>query len=106
MSVGSSLTLAGEMTIYQAAELKPKLLAALSCGANAIDIDLDAVTEIDSAGIQLLLAARSAIEASGGTLTVAARSAAVQEVFDLFGVADRFADPRLTDMQPSRGQPT
>ena len=44
----------GDMTIYHAAESKPILLRALD-EATDLDIDLSAVSEIDSAGLQLLL---------------------------------------------------
>jgi ABC-type transporter Mla MlaB component len=45
------------MTIYQATELKTLLINKLS-GASALDIDLSAVSEIDTTGLQLLIALR------------------------------------------------
>ena len=51
------LAVEGEMTIYRAAELKPALLDAVRAH-EAPALDLSAVTEFDSAGLQLLLVAR------------------------------------------------
>ena len=52
------LPIEGEMTIYRAAELKQTLLNALN-GATSLEVDLHGVTEIDSAGIQLLMLAKA-----------------------------------------------
>lgn len=46
----------GELTIYTAAELKEKITKLLT--AEAVEIDLGQVSEIDSAGLQLLLLAQ------------------------------------------------
>ncbi|WP_428240287.1 STAS domain-containing protein [Gynuella sp.] len=46
--------ISGEMTIYTILELKEKI-AAMLADAHNITLDLSAVNEIDSAGIQLLL---------------------------------------------------
>jgi anti-anti-sigma factor len=51
------LEVEGELTIYVAAELKEKIGALLS-GDAAIEIDLAKVSEIDTAGLQLLLLAQ------------------------------------------------
>jgi anti-anti-sigma factor len=50
-----NLRINGGMTIYQAAELKMLLLNELSNVAT-LEIDLSAVSEIDTTGLQLLLA--------------------------------------------------
>lgn len=49
--------LAGEFTILAAAELRERLLAALAA-ADEIEVDLSRVSEIDSAGVQLMVAAK------------------------------------------------
>ena len=51
------LAVEGEMTIYRAAELHPALRDAVRT-QDAPALDLSAVTEFDSAGVQLLLVAR------------------------------------------------
>lgn len=85
----TTLGLDGELTIYRAAELKAQLLEALE-GAGALEVDLSGVTEIDSAGVQLLLLARRHAQSLGRELTLRAPSAAVLEVFELLDLAAYF----------------
>lgn len=82
---GAALAVEGEMTIYRAAELQPLLLDAVRAHA-APALDLSAVTEFDSAGLQLLLAARRLAASLGKTLRVVAASPAVADVFALLGL--------------------
>jgi anti-anti-sigma factor len=86
------LQIDGDMTIYQADELKQKLLGTLAGPAAAVQVDLHNVSEIDTAGVQLLIAAKHAATALGKTLTVTACSKAVTEVLELFGLVSFFAD--------------
>lgn len=79
------LAVEGELTIYRAAELKPALLEAVRT-ADAPALDLSAVTEFDSAGLQLLLVARREAQRLGKPLQVAGASPAVREVFALLGI--------------------
>ena len=61
------------------------------------EIDLSAVTEIDTAGVQLLmLAKRTALEAKR-ELRLVGHSAAVIEVFELLNVAAYFGDHLVMD---------
>ncbi|HJV82004.1 STAS domain-containing protein [Noviherbaspirillum sp.] len=80
------------MTIYRANELKQSLLAAIR-EAPVLEIDLSAVTEIDTAGVQLLMLARKAAQANGHALRMVAHSAAVVEAFELLNLAAYFGDP-------------
>ena len=75
----------GEMTIYRAAELKPALLEAVRAH-EAPALDLSAVTEFDSAGLQLLLVGRQEAARLGKHLAVSAASSAVRDVFALLGM--------------------
>jgi anti-anti-sigma factor len=83
------LRIDGEMTIFRAAELKPLLLATPAPTA----VDLSEVTEIDSAGLQLLLVARREALAQQREFHLVAPSRAVVdllallELSALFGVA-------------------
>jgi anti-sigma B factor antagonist len=61
----SAVDLDGELTIYTAAEQCPTLLAALETGAT-IRVGLAGVTEMDTAGLQILLAVRREAERLGG----------------------------------------
>jgi anti-anti-sigma factor len=91
-SAATALQIDGDMTIYQADELKQKLLGSLAGPATGLQVDLHNVGEIDSAGVQLLIAAKHAATAVGKTLTLTACSNAVTEVLELFGLVSFFAD--------------
>lgn len=87
------LRLAGELTIYAAAELQPQLVAALDAGGD-MDLDLDAVTEMDSAGFQQLEFLRRECRLLGRHLRVTACSDAARDVLQMFGTAPAYApDP-------------
>ena len=92
--LSTPLCLAGELTIYRATEWRSCLQAALAGLAEgaALDIDLSAVTEMDSAGVQLLMAARKSAQAAGGALRLVGHSAAVREVFAAMDLDGFFAD--------------
>lgn len=79
----------GELTINTAAELLPQITAEPGLD----EIDLSAVTELDSAGLQLLMLAKKLATAHGRELQLVAHSAAVVEVFELLNVAAQFGDP-------------
>lgn len=83
------LRLAGEMSIFQAAELKSQLLD----DPRPQVIDLSGVTEIDSAGIQLLMQARKMAQVSKTDFQLVALSAEVTAVFDLLRLHALFAAP-------------
>jgi anti-anti-sigma factor len=75
----------GEMTIYRALELKEILQGALKGGAG-LELDLSNVTELDTAGLQLLMAAQK----SAPQFRIAAVSEAVAEVFATFDLGAHF----------------
>ncbi len=90
MSAVKRLVLEGELTIYGAAELQARLVAALADAPEGLEIDLADVTELDSAGVQLLMATQRAARVSGRTLTFHAPSDAVRDVIELFDLAAFF----------------
>ena len=79
----------GELTINTAADLLPQF----SADPGPDEIDLSAVTELDSAGLQLLMLAKKLAAAQGRELHLVAHSAPVIEVFELLNVAAHFGDP-------------
>lgn len=81
----SALAVEGELSIYRAAELKAALLDALAAG-EALELDLSKVTEMDSAGVQLVLLAAREAKAAGRRFGIAARSPQVDEVLQLCGL--------------------
>ncbi len=86
------LALGPELTIYHAAEQRTALLAALAAHPEGLALDLGEVAEIDSAGVQLLLAAHREGQLRQQPLRLARTSTAVDEVFALMGLSDFFAD--------------
>jgi anti-sigma B factor antagonist len=86
------LRIDGDMTIYRALELKQTLLDAVQTHAK-VELDLSAITEIDTAGVQLLMLAKRAAQAAGRELRLVGHSPAVVEVFQLFDLAAFFGDP-------------
>lgn len=88
----SVVCIEGEMTIYQAEQLKQTLLDALD-RASVLEINLAAVTELDTAGVQLLLLTKKTARARQKELRLAAHSEAVVEVFELIDLVPYFGDP-------------
>lgn len=87
-------TIEGEMTIYNALELKDRLLAPLDQYAH-MEIDLAGVSEIDSAGLQLLVMAKNEAKVRGKNLSISGHSPAVLEALDLCNLESFFGDPVL-----------
>ncbi|WP_312243427.1 STAS domain-containing protein [Stutzerimonas nitrititolerans] len=85
-------SLAGELCVFHAAELKPRLLA-LATGAGEQEIDLAQVSEVDTAGVQLLLLARREAAGAGGRLRYVNHSAPVLEALMLLNLAAELGDP-------------
>lgn len=87
------LACVGPLTIYEAPARKREFLEALDT-ADILEIDLSAVEEMDSAGLQLLLLAVREANRSRRTLTLAGASPAATEVLDRYGLRDIVAAPR------------
>jgi anti-anti-sigma factor len=80
-----ALALQGELTISQAAALHAQLLEAVAAGVQ--QLDLGGITECDSAGVQLLLAARHSVAArQGRTLRLAPVSEPVRATLQRYGL--------------------
>lgn len=90
----ATLRIEGELTIYRAAELKDVLLEALKA-RRALEVDLSEVSEIDTAGVQLLMMAKQAAREQGAELHLVRHSPAVLDVFELLDLAAHFGDPLL-----------
>ncbi len=97
------LRIEGEMTIYQAAEQKQTLLAALE-QAEELEVDLAAVTELDTAGVQILILAKKQALATQRKLRLVAHSSAVQEVLELLNLAAYFGDPLVISSPSAAGR--
>jgi anti-sigma B factor antagonist len=90
----SHLHIEGEMSIYTAAELKAQLLPHLGLPGE-LEINLSQVSELDGAGLQLLILAKREATRLGVTLRLAWHSRAVLDVFDLCNLAAFFGDPLI-----------
>ncbi len=88
------LVIDGEMTIYTALEMKAQLLQHLA-KAKELEVDLAQVTEIDSAGLQLLILLKRETAKRNAVLRLSAHSPAVTDVIDTLNLAAYFGDPIL-----------
>lgn len=88
------IAIADDMTIYNAVDQKQQLIDAL-LAHQELEIDLSAVAEIDTAGIQLLILLKREARRLDKRITIVAHSQAVREVVDFFNLAAEFGDPML-----------
>ena len=93
MSAPTVLKVEGELTIFRAAELKPLFLET----PELTEMDLSAVTELDTAGLQLLMLAKRTALAQGRELQFTGHSPAVLDVLALLNVAADLGDQTMTD---------
>ena len=85
------LSLAGTLTIAEAAETRSSLMAQLRTAApevREVRLDLRAVPEIDSSGIQLLVSASRTLQSQGRQTFLQSSSGAVRTVSLALGAAD------------------
>lgn len=87
ISTDGELRIDGEMTIYRASELAQTLFAAIRAHGGDVHLNLSAVTEFDTAGLQLVLMARRLAESDGHRLDVLQPSECVLEVLNLCNVS-------------------
>ncbi|MRW87428.1 STAS domain-containing protein [Pseudoduganella sp. FT26W] len=88
------ISLDGEMTIYRAADLKLSVLEALR-KTRVLEIDLSGVTELDTAGLQVLMLAKQAAAADQRELRLLQHSPAVVEIFEMLDLVAFFGDAVL-----------
>src|SRR5690242_19599048 len=89
--VEGRLQISGEMTIYTCETLASEVLAALEGYPGSAGLDLGQITEIDTAGLQLLLLARMRARTLGSELTITNASVAVAEVLEMCGLTGLLA---------------
>ena len=99
MSDSNTLRIEGELTIFRAMELKPAVLAT----PPVTKIDLSGVTDLDSAGLQLLMLAKKTARAQKRDVTLVGHSPAVLEVFELLNEAAYDGDHLEMDSRASTG---
>jgi anti-anti-sigma factor len=84
----------GEMTIYRAADLKVTVLEALR-KTRALEIDLSGITELDTAGLQVLMLAKQTAAAERRELRLLRHSPAVMEILEMLDLVAFFGDAVL-----------
>jgi anti-sigma B factor antagonist len=82
----------GNMTIYEAAADKLVLLDALAKPGD-VEIDLSAVSEMDTAGLQLLILAERESLKAGKRLSIVGHSESSLDVLDRYNLVSYFGDP-------------
>jgi len=87
------LKIDGELTIFRAMELKPVIMATPPVDV----IDLSGVTDLDTAGVQLLMLAKKTALAQQHDIQLTGHSPAVIDVFELLNVAAYFGDHMVMD---------
>lgn len=88
------LALSGELTIFTAAQARQEILAHQTAHPD-LQLDLAGVTELDTAGVQLLAWLKREAVRRGAALVFRHHSAPVMEVLDLLKVTQAFGDPML-----------
>lgn len=86
---GCTLSVVGELNIYQAAELMPQIRASLP-NDQPLFLELSQVDEIDAAGLQMLVAIRTHALAHGLSCVVTSQSDAVMALLELADMAGLF----------------
>lgn len=95
-STSCHLRLEGELTIFTAIDTKRRLLAPL-LHCQQIDVDLSQVSDIDSAGLQLMLLAKREATAKGKNICFVAHGPAVQKALELCQLTSYFGYPAVMD---------
>ena len=88
----------GELSIYTVAALRQQLIDALEA-ATEVDVDLSEVGEMDSAGMQLMVAAKREAALRHKTLRFSGHSPAVFDVLELCKLSGHLGDPLLIRSQ-------
>lgn len=94
------LDLTGELTIYEAAATKERLLAPLA-EVSELEMNLADVSEIDTAGVQLLILTKQEAVATGKSLRLTGHSRPVVELLELYGLDAWFGDPLVLPAETS-----
>jgi anti-sigma B factor antagonist len=92
MSASQLLKLVEDLTIYHALSQKQTLLDALAA-TDKLDLDLSQVSEMDTAGLQLLILLKKEAQRAGKRVSIVAHSQAVSTLIDFCNMAADFGDP-------------
>jgi len=99
-----TLVVDGAMTIDRATELRQRFVHAMA-GADTLRLQLANVTDIDTTGVQLLMAIKRTAQASGKSLELVEHSTEILAVFALLDLVNYFGDPiRIPPARPAPQQ--
>jgi anti-anti-sigma factor len=91
-----TVKLSGDVTIFEISEMWQKLDPVLR-ETDEIDIDLGGVSDIDTAGLQLLMVAKKAEQESAKSVHLLNHSEAVIDALEVFDLAGYFGDPLVLE---------
>ena len=86
------LVVGPELTVAFAAQWRDALLDTMTTRSGNLHLDLAAVSEFDSSGLQLLLATSNSLAARGHALVITAAAAAVRDALTVFGLQALLSD--------------
>jgi anti-anti-sigma factor len=76
----------GEMNIYSAATLKEQMIEALDAQTGESLVNMEDVSELDTAGVQILIVAQRYCTARGASFKITNPSAVVRDTLELLRV--------------------
>ncbi|WP_444995675.1 STAS domain-containing protein [Aliikangiella sp. IMCC44359] len=88
---GHRIVIKGEMSIYSAKSIYQELKGLLSFEDRLL-LDLNNVTEFDSAGIQLMLLLQRESEKCNVSIEIEKKSIVVDDLFKLFNIEKKFRE--------------
>jgi anti-sigma B factor antagonist len=87
---GTSLSVEGELTIYSVNQAKQEMLHDYSNFSGQVALDLHKVSELDTAGVQLLLFLEKFLQGLDKKLYLVKSNSHVDEILDVLGIAAHF----------------
>ncbi len=96
------LSMQGGLNIYEATALKQALVDAVH-QHDRVELDLSAVDDLDTAGVQLLMLAKQESLRQQHELHIVAHSEAVVSVFEFLNLAAFFGDPLVLLAESEQG---
>lgn len=90
------ISLAGEVDLYTAPELKQQLLEVIEEGAGAVVVDLSDTTFIDSTTLGVLVGAVKRLRTTDGRLSLVCSDRNISKVFEITGL------DRVFEIYPTR----
>ena len=92
------ISLAGEVDLYTAPELKQELLNAIGSGANEVIVDFTDTTFIDSTTLGVLVGGVKRLRPNGGRLSIVCSDPNITKIFEITGL------DRVFPIYPTRAE--